>query len=953
MWPTTPDSKSACPTSPLRRAFALSAAAALTLIAVCGPVAARPAAEPPAAGLAVAFRVYQYGPYRPEVVAPRQTLGYDLGERHTTFQDQEAVLTAIAASASDRVRAFDYGRSVEGRRLRVYAISSPENIRQLERHREDNLRLADPRKTPDADAEALVKTAPAIVWINHCIHGDETASFESAMWLAYTLAASEAPEVTEALRNVVVVLNPVFNPDGHERFVVYYNSVAMGSPEGIAYEHNVPWAVRGRFNHYRFDMNRDKLAQSQPEMRQETREYLRWFPHVFVDQHGQPDTYFFPPNSLPSNRNVDRERIARWTGIFGRANGAAFDRYGWPYVTRETFDLFYPGYLDSFTSLLGAVGMTYETDGGGNLARRRFDNTISTLRDAAEHHFVTALATIRTAAANREALLRDFWNNRKSALTPDPKDTFRRVVLSPGDDPGRLAELAALLLRVGVEVRETTAPFTSARAHPYMPEKPVKPGERPPIQKRTFPAGSLVVDLAQPQGRLARAFLEPDADLEPEFVKAQEEKRRRNERRGANERGENYEFYDTTAWSLPLLYNVEAHWTEDAPAVPSTLLTLETPVPERPWETSVRLAASGPAGIRGDRASAVAYLFDNRRDAALVLALRLLQRDYRLAVATKPVPAGGKDWPAGTLIARVARNPVTLAEDLDELARSLGVPVDAVPSAYADAGPGIGSDAVQDLRRPRVAVAMDDNVSITGYGSVWHLLERAGVAFTPVRIGRLRGRNLDRFNVLVLPDGGGYLNAFGKEGREDLRAWLERGNALLGLAGGGAWFTDKEAGLTTARPVGQNDDAVEDEGEGSEAEAAAADPEPRGIPLALPGAIFRADIDTDHFLGWGHPSGGLPVFLSGGTFLKRSRTGANVVAFGKGPSRLSGFVWEDNTERLLAGTAYVVDEPIGSGHALLYLDDPTFRGLWSGGRRLFLSGILFGPRRAPYFNPGE
>jgi hypothetical protein len=114
-------------------------------------------------------------------------------------------------------------------------------------------------------------------------------------------------------------------------------------------------------------------------------------------------------------------------------------------------------------------------------------------------------------------------------------------------------------------------------------------------------------------------------------------------------------------------------------------------------------------------------------------------------------------------------------------------------------------------------------------------------------------------------------------------------------------------------------------------------------PLELPGAIFAATISPDHFLGYGYPEGTILVPLAGSTFLKPSTTGTNVVTFGKGPSRRSGFVWPNNTEELLSGTSYVIDEPLGGGHVLLYLDDPTFRALWPGLNRLFLSGILFGP----------
>src|SRR5262249_57313894 len=114
--------------------------------------------------------------------------------------------------------------------------------------------------------------------------GYETASFETAIWTLYTLAASESPEVLEALRHSVVILNPVFNPDGHERFVVFYNSLAVGSPERYALENHLPWGAAGRFNHYRFDMNRDKLPQSQDETRQEPSTVPHCTPQPFAHQ---------------------------------------------------------------------------------------------------------------------------------------------------------------------------------------------------------------------------------------------------------------------------------------------------------------------------------------------------------------------------------------------------------------------------------------------------------------------------------------------------------------------------------------------------------------------------------------------------------------------------------------------------------------------------------------------
>ena len=879
------------------------------------------------------YDFYSHGPYRAGIPKPSAILGYEAGDTHTTFRDQERVLFAIANAAKDRVKIVDYGKSVEGRPLRLAIVSAPENLAKLEAIRAAIGKLADPRKlTGSAESDKIIQNTPCLTWINHCVHGNETASFETVMWTLYTLAASEAPDIKEALQKSVVILNPIFNPDGHERFVVYFNSVALGHPDYWAYEQGTPWAMAGRFNHYRFDMNRDKLAMSQPEIRQETAAYLRWFPQVFADEHGQVENYFFPPNSQSINRQAGRERIEKWTDILGRGNAAAFDKFGWQYMTRESYDFFAQGYLDTFASLSGAIGMTYETDGGGDLAHRRDDDTVTTLRDGAARHLEASLATIRTAARNREALLRDFLAYRRGAIEAGKTDKMKRIVLLPGSDPGRASELAALLRRAGVEVQEARTPFRSASAHAYLS----KAGEGAKAQE--FPAGALIVDLAQPQGWLARAYLEPDPDFEPEFLRAQQEKRARNEKKNENESKEGYDFYDFTAWSLPFAYDLEAYWLEDRPDV--DVRPLE---PDAQDKVALQTLTGG---IRGGK-PAVAYAFRYDRDAAAFLALRLLQEDFILHAAIRPVRADGKDWPRGTIIARVSRNPESLPARLETLARELGVEVYAIKSNYSDTSPfGINTSAVVSLKKPNIAVIADDNVFQTSFGAVWYLFERqAGLRFTPVRLNRLNADTLARFNVIVMPDGYNYAGTLGKGRIDSLKEWISQGGTLVGLSGGGLWFTDKEVGLSTATAVGS--DARPDE---KPMEPKPGEKSMPGKPIDLPGAIFRATVDPTHFLGFGYEKGEIAVPLSGSTFLKPSAKGSNVVSFGKGPSRLSGFIWPDNTEELLANTAYVIDEPLGRGHAILYLSDPTFRALFAGQRRLFLSSILFGPSRAPFTN---
>jgi hypothetical protein len=634
------------------------------------------------------------------VPRPEALLGYRLGDRNTQYAEQERVLLAIARAAPDRVRVEEIGATHEGRRMRVYVVSSAENVARLDAVRADLARLADPRTLGAADAAALAARTPAVVWISESVHGNESPGFETGMQLLYQLAASEEPATLAALRGAVVVINPSSNPDGHERFAVWYNSVARSDPANDAAEHREPWSIQGRYNHYRFDMNRDLIASTQPEVQAIMRGMLRWHPQVAVDQHGQVSTYFFPPAAAPVNQNIG-PASEKWLTAIGRANAAAFDRYGWQYFVRDQFDLYYPGYYDTWPSLTGATGMTYETDGGGwkGLLWRREDGSLLSFRDGIAKHWVAAMATIEATAARAAERLTDYAAYRRAAVDAGRAGPMRQVVIVPGADPQRAAELAAALVRAGVEVRRADAQFSSGRAHAY------GAGSLPnaPAGARTFAAGAYVVDLAQPQGRLARAVLEPAPALDPQFARRQQERFRRNQRRGEAGFTEDPEFYDITAWSLPVAFGVEAYWTEDAGGARGELLRdpaaalpgpglaeapaaepgALTPAPFAARPTALAGPAAGPyaagalgataggdllpapvdggiaAGANGATAArATALLFGPERTGATRLAFQLLAAGYRVGVAADTSRrAGGCGRAAPTWCARRATTP--------------------------------------------------------------------------------------------------------------------------------------------------------------------------------------------------------------------------------------------------------------------------------------------------------
>ncbi|MEO5826214.1 MAG: M14 family zinc carboxypeptidase [Gemmatimonadales bacterium] len=885
-----------------------------TLLAVLAP-------DSPAQSANRGTRMDEYAPYTSAVPAPESVLGYAIGSQHTMYHQQQAVIDAMVAAAPDRVRTEVIGRTAEGKVMRLLIISSPANILRLDEIRRTSGELADPRNGGAADVPTVSARQPVIVMLSHSVHGNEPAGFEAAMMTTYTLLASTNPQVRAILDSTVVIINPSQNPDGHERFAAWSNSVAVGSDEPSAVEQDEPWAIQGRFNHFRFDMNRDLIAFTQAETRATAGAVLRWRPQVFVDLHSTTPQYFFPPAASPVNRNLPA-RTAAWLEVFGRANAAAFDRHGWQYFVRDAYDLYYPGYWDSWTSLNGAIGMTFESDGGPELAIRKSDGTVTTFRDGIAHHFVASMATLAAASSRRAPLLADFHDFFASAMTPTR--SVRRIVIAPGSDPARTALFVATMRMQRIEVQELTRPLTVAAANDYLS------GVR---SRRVFPVGSYVVDLAQPQGRLAGALLEPSHVLDSVFARRQLDRYERNRRRGSDAQREGYEFYDITAWSLPLTYGLDAAWTDNAESLGGELRDVALAGGPRPAERATS-AYVIPAGNRS----------------ASVMALALLRDGVNVASTNEPLRAGGASYPVGTFVVRVARNADGLHEKVVSAQALSGADVYAVNSAFPDSGQiGVGSTAVEAVHPPRVLVMAGDGVSQTGYGDVWWYLERElQQPFVPVDPRRFGSVTLERFNVVVLPPGN-YAATLGTDGMNRLRDWVRGGGVVIALGSAVSTLEQKELGLRTPVDAPKSDNRKL---EATDTVISARDPVPFVSPSAAgnqepegtPGAIGRATLDRTHWLTWGYDRDKIAVPLPA-RYMRPSKNADNVVVFNDRDAVIAGFTWPGNTDRFLTGSVWATVESVGRGTVVAFAENPLFRGFWRGTARLFENALLHGAGR--------
>jgi hypothetical protein len=872
------------------------------------------------------FDFYSRGPYRAAVPRPETLLGYRVGAQHTMYHQQQQVFDRMIEAAPDRVRTEVIGRTAEGKVMRLLIISAPENLARLEEIRGALARLADPRQLNAADARTLAERTPVTVLLTHSVHGNEPAGFEASLQTVYQLLASEEPATLEVLRNVVVLINPSQNPDGHERFAAWYNSTAVGTDEPAALEQTEPWSVWGRFNHYRFDMNRDQLAQSQNESKALGGVYVRWHPQVVADLHSTTAQYFFPPVAQAQNQNLPA-RTYTWFERFGRGNAQAFDRYSWQYYVRDVFDFFYPGYIDMWPSMRGGVGMTYETDGGPELKKRKDDGSYVTFEMAIAHHYVASLATLETAAQSRAERLRDFYDFHATGMAEVAKRPFRRVIFT-GADPGRAFWLAKRLAREEIEVTRLTRPYAALRANSYLGGA---------AARRVFPAGTYVVDLAQPEARLATAILEPKAAFDSGFVQGQLAAYQRNQRRAEGEDKEGYQFYDITGWSLPYTLGLDAWWTDDTARVAG----------DRVGGSDSLAAPMAPGEARS------AYVFSNTDEAGTRLAMRLLGEGYRVAAATQPIIAGGRSYTRGTFVVRVQRNPATVHARVAALAREVGAEVTAVASAFPDSGQfGVGSEEVLAIKAPKILLAAGEGVDQTSFGAIWFYFEKElGVPIVPIGMSAIGSADLSAYNVLIIPDGrpGRMFGELKEGGAAKLKAWVESGAAVIGIEGAVDLLARKDVGLSAITHVGGDSAGVRD--------TALADTQRPGPPLVspsasagknpefIPGSIFRATLDRSHWLTYGYTQDQLPVFLETSTLFKPSEKGANPVVFTGTDLLLSGWSWPRNTERHLQNSVWASVESVGSGRVVAFAGNPVFRGYWRGPAKLLTNAALFAPTK--------
>ena len=842
------------------------------------------ATGPAAAGPVEYFQV-QGVTYDENVPAFEDHAGYEIGERPVRFGDMTAYLRDIA-EGSDRISVETIGYSHERRPILTFTVTSPDNHANLETIRQTHLERLEGRAAPEA--------APMVLWINWGVHGAETSSMDAAIPLLYHYAAAQGPQVEAQLDDAIMIFTVVFNPDGHARridhvetFWSYADNTDMNDAA-----HNL-W-IEARTNHYWFDLNRQWLLLTQPESQAWIRHWHKWKPMVSADYHemGSSTPYYFHPGEELRRNPLIPERARELTLGIGERHAAFLDSEARLYTTEERFDNFYIGKGSTYPQINGSLGILFEAGaarGGAVETERGLVETADNVRT----QFRTALTTIQGSLDLRQeitAYQRDFF--AENARQAERSESAGWVFTADGD-PERAARFVRLLNMHDIEVSRLTADLT--------------------VDGRTFAAGtSYYVPTAQTNNRMIRGIFERFTEFEENI------------------------FYDVSGWTLPLTYDLEYAEVSNRTArsvqagAPTDGAFRSAPVPDR-----------APYG----------YVFDWSHTYAPRALNRILSEDLMARAAMEQTvvttTSGDVALGRGAIFVPLARQDVPREEIhaiMETIAAEDGVPVFAATSGLTPVtGRDLGATNVfRALEEPSVVLAYDGGLSRYDVGEVWWTLDyNHRMPVTLVHKDDLGSLDWDAYTHLVLVGGDAALD---EALTEAVQGWIEDGGTLVATRDAALWAQDEILGKE--EDEAQDDEMQEEGEEGAESEVAPerldfADMSLRDAEHVIGGAIFAADLDITHPLGFGFADRDLPVHRNVSFTLTRPEDNpyAVPIQYTDDPL-LTGYASERRLEEI-GGTPSVVAQRMGRGALILMADNPVFRGTYPGTEKLLMNAIFF------------
>jgi hypothetical protein len=816
--------------------------------------------------------------------SPKEFLGYELGDRFTRHHRVMEYFKHVA-DALPNVDLVQYGETYEHRPLVYAVVASTENFQNIEQIRKDNLRRA-------GLETGSPTTKVAIVWLSYNVHGNEANSLEAAMKTLYELSDPTNTKSQQLLKNTVVILDPCINPDGRDRYANFYNQYGNlpPNPDPDSKEHREPWPG-GRANHYLFDLNRDWAWQTQIESQNRIKVYNQWLPHVHVDFHEQgPNApYYFAPAVEPFH-----EVITPWQREFqttiGKNHAKYFDEQGWLYFTKETFDLYYPSYGDTYPTFNGSIGMTYEQGGSGQggLTITTQEGDPLTLKDRLTHHFTAGMSTVEVTAQNAAKVVDEFEKYFRDNMN-NPASPYKTYVIKGDNNRDKVKQLAGWMDSHSIKYGHPAA-GKALRGFDYGTQT---------IQSFNLSSEDLIISIYQPKSRFITTLFEPQSKLPDSAT------------------------YDITAWNLMYAYGLKGYALNERINVAKEFKAKtadNTPISAKPY--------------------AYIFRYESLRDAEFLAAI--LNKGIKARIALKAFKISNESFDAGTLIITQRNNESIPNFDnvIQTLAKQMDRRIYTSSTGFVDTGKDFGSDYVSYLKAPRVAMLIGEQTSSLSVGEIWHFFEQQlNYPITQLGTDYFKSVDMRKFNVLIVPEG--YYRLFDEAMLAKVSDWVSNGGRLILIANALTSFADQK-GFAIRQYA--TDDAKKD-AEKKEKELKEKEPLPRyedaerkSISDFMPGAIYKASVDKSHPLAFG--LGDSYYSLRENSLRYGFLEDAWNVAYIKGKAKpVQGFAGFKANRKLDNSLVFGVEDK-GRGHIVYFVDNPLFRSFWENGKMAFANAVF-------------
>ncbi len=664
--------------------------------------------------------------YDQNIPKPKDIIKHEVGEWHVTHDKLTQYMMALAES-SDRITIEDRGTTYEGRPLVLLTITSPSNHNNIETIRKNHLNL-----TSKDGGNMEISNMPIVVQQGFSIHGNEPSGSNAALAVAYYLAAAQGPKIDELLKNVIILFDPSYNPDGLQRFSYWANMHKSKNinPDPNDREYDEVWPG-GRTNHYWFDMNRDWLPVQLPESRVRIETFHKWMPNILTDHHemGTNSSFFFQPGIPSRTHPLTPQQNQDLTGEIGTYHAKALDKIGSFYYTEEDYDDFYYGKGSTFPDVNGSIGILFEQASSRGHAQES-DNGVLTFPFTIRNQFTAALSTLDAAVGMRTKILKYQQQFYKDAFSQASKGGA--IVFGDEKDPSKAFELAQILQRHGIKFHEIKDDFSSNG-------KNYKKG------------ASYIIPKNQRQHRLINAMFEKRTTFQDSL------------------------FYDISAWTFPLAFNLDYDENASLNNVGAEISGLKRNAP--------KLVTT----------SQYAYLME-WHDYYTPKALNMiLSKGLRASVGMTPFTSGGTKYDYGTIMIP-AKNQKMSPEEIGELLRQISeeTKVTITPvTTGSTMGIDLGSNDFRAIEMPKVALLVGDGMNPYDAGEIWHLFDqRYDMLITKLDVNTLNRTDLSRYTDIIMPTTWG--SGLGKNEAEKIKDWVKNGGTLIGYKNAGRFFDSNE-----------------------------------------------------------------------------------------------------------------------------------------------------------------